>query len=155
MPIYCSQNNGQHCKNGMVAVINPAGVGRLTLEAYTALARNAGNATSPQGGAFGGQVAPNEAATSSTASGSGGGGSGGGSTAPSSAPTGSSETTTQGATTTAVPTTTTVTTGGGAGAGGATTTTTTGRPSGTGNAAAGVGVPVAGLVAVAVGAFFV
>ncbi|KAH6632261.1 Cupredoxin, partial [Chaetomium tenue] len=50
VPVYCSQNTGQHCKNGMVAVINPAGVGRLTLAAYAALARAAGNATSPPGG---------------------------------------------------------------------------------------------------------
>ncbi|KAL2262261.1 hypothetical protein VTK26DRAFT_1943 [Humicola hyalothermophila] len=59
VPVYCSQNNGQHCRNGMVAVINPAG--RFTLEAYAALARNVpgGNATSPQGGPFGGVVAQN------------------------------------------------------------------------------------------------
>jgi len=143
MPIYCSQNTGQHCKNGMVAVINPAGVGRLTLEAYAALARNAGNATSPQGGAFGGQVAPNQAAASSTTA-SGGGGSTATQTGSSSqTETGGSETTQAAATTTT-------------GTGGATTTTTTtGVPTRTGNAAAGVGVPVAGLMAVAVGAFFV
>ncbi|KAK4240543.1 hypothetical protein C8A03DRAFT_41961 [Achaetomium macrosporum] len=132
VPIYCSQNNGQHCKNGMVAVINPAGSGHLTLDAYAALAREAGNAVSPAGGGFGGEVAPNEAASSSSGSSS-------------TTATGTvTETVTQiesagtqtetetGVTTTATTTTTT-------------TTTTTGS----------VAAPVAGLVAVALGAFFV
>ena len=65
----------------MVAVINPAEVGSLTLEAYVSLARNAGNAVSPSGGSFGGVVAPNPAASSSA---SGGGSSTASSTAASS-----------------------------------------------------------------------
>jgi len=47
----------------MVAAINPAEAGSLTLEAYASLARNAGNAVSPAGGPFGGVVAPNPAAS--------------------------------------------------------------------------------------------
>ncbi|KXX76270.1 hypothetical protein MMYC01_207178 [Madurella mycetomatis] len=60
VPIYCSQNNGQHCKNGMVAVINPGDSGSHTLNAYHRLAGGAGNATSPSGGPFGGEVAQME-----------------------------------------------------------------------------------------------
>ncbi|GAB1319404.1 hypothetical protein MFIFM68171_09614 [Madurella fahalii] len=56
VPIYCSQNNGQHCKNGMVAVINPRDSGSQTLNAYRRLASEAGNATSPSGGHFGGEI---------------------------------------------------------------------------------------------------
>jgi hypothetical protein len=129
MPIYCSQNTGQHCRNGMVAVINPAGSGELTFDAYAALARGAGNATSPSGGAFGGRVAPNQAAS----------GSPGGSTATTTV-TESTETQTQTQTQTGT---------------GTATSTATNAPTGTGNAAAGLAVPVAGLVAVAMGAFFV
>jgi hypothetical protein len=138
MPIYCSQNTGQHCKNGMVAVINPAGVGRLTFDAYAAAARNAGNATSPQGGVFGGQVAPNEAPTTGSAAST---------TTTTTATTESTEpqTQTQTETTRTAGTATT----------GVATTTGTSRPTATGNVAAGVAVPVAGLMAVAVGAFFV
>ena len=40
----------------MVAVINPAEVGSLTLEAYVSLVYNAGNAMSPVGGPFSGVV---------------------------------------------------------------------------------------------------
>jgi hypothetical protein len=154
MPIYCSQNTGQHCKNGMVAVINPADTGRLTLDAYAAAARNAGNATSPQGGAFGGQVAPNEAATGSATSGGG--------TASKTTTTTSTQTATDTAESTETETQTqteseTATTAGTAGTAttGGATTTATNRPTATGNVAAGLAVPVAGLMAVAVGAFFV
>jgi hypothetical protein len=158
MPIYCSQNTGQHCANGMVAVINPPthGDGHMSLDAYTALARRAGNATSPQGGVFGGQVAPRE---------SDGGGSA-----------------TTGTTSTAQTRTRTTTRGGGDdsetteretdtqtrddgettatatvtdGEGGATTTGDGTTPAETGNVAGVVAAPVAGLVAVALGAFFV
>ncbi|SPQ25555.1 16b25aa2-a6c8-4ff8-a8c7-ce1631159e3c [Thermothielavioides terrestris] len=93
VPIYCSQNTGQHCKNGMVAVINPdtSGNSDMTLQAYKSLASQAGNAISPPGGVFGGQVAPNPNAnssssasasapsTTSSSSGGGAGGYGGGS----------------------------------------------------------------------------
>ncbi|EAQ87641.1 hypothetical protein CHGG_04260 [Chaetomium globosum CBS 148.51] len=180
-PATARRKKGQDAKNGMVAVINPAGVGRLSLAAYAALARaSAGNATSPSGGVFGGVVAPNQ-----SQGGGGGGGGGGGSvsaTGGSSVTGGSgsatatsgggsasgassstvedSETETQTQTqtestaeseTTAAATTTT---GGG---GGATVTSATEAPTGTetGNAAAGVVAPVAGLVAVVMGAFFV
>ena len=149
-PIYCAQNTGQHCKNGMVAIINPSG--SLTLDAYSALARNAGNALVPATGAFGGQAAPNQSASSSGAGSSSSSGAGV-----------STTTTTQTGSFTTTATATETQTGGGGGGGGAsstqtqsaTTTSSTGKPSGTGNAAAGVAVPVAGLVAVAVGAFFV
>lgn len=58
VPIYCSQNTGAHCKNGMVAVINPEqDGGRQTLEAYKRLAADVPDAVSPSGGAFGGIVA--------------------------------------------------------------------------------------------------
>ncbi|KAK4126388.1 hypothetical protein N657DRAFT_306655, partial [Parathielavia appendiculata] len=135
MPIYCSQNNGQHCKNGMVAVINPAHDGSMTLDAYAALARNAGNATSPQGGVFGGVVAQNEAATS---------------TSPSASTTTATTTETQAQS--QPETTATTTTTGATGTGASATTTATNTPTA---AAAGLAVPVAGLMAVAVGAFFV
>jgi carbohydrate-binding DOMON domain-containing protein len=154
VPIYCSQNNGQHCKNGMVAVINPAGSGDLTLDAYAALARNAGNAVSPSGSAFGGQVAPNEAASSSSRTATGTV-----TTTVTETETGAStatETQTETEATTTTTTTATATTTTGAETKTETaTTTTTGAPTSTSNAAAGVAAPVAGLVAVAVGAFFV
>jgi hypothetical protein len=158
MPIYCSQNTGQHCASGMVAVINPPthGDSHLSLDAYTALARRAGNATSPQGGTFGGQVAPR---------GSDGGHSGS-ATETTTAQTRTRTTTrgddddtettvtdTQtredGATTDSA--TATVTDGGG----GATTTGGGTTPTETGNVAGVVAAPVAGLVAVALGALFV
>ncbi|KAK4096843.1 hypothetical protein N658DRAFT_501091 [Parathielavia hyrcaniae] len=154
MPIYCSQNTGQHCKNGMVAVINPSHRDdSLALDAYAALAHNAGNVTSPQGGAFGGVVAQNDAATTTATTTT--------STASSTTTTtretdtdtetaSSTETLTQTETTESASTTATTTTTTGSatqsGGGGGTTTTA---------AAAGLSVPVAGLVAVAVGAFFV
>jgi hypothetical protein len=116
----------------MVAVINPAGSGELTFDAYAALARGAGNATSPSGGAFGGRVAPNSAASSTATI-----------TVAESTET---QTQTQTQTGTGTPT------GGGGGGG---TWTATNAPTGTGNAAAGLAVPVAGLLAVAMGAFFV
>ncbi|KAK4233395.1 hypothetical protein C8A03DRAFT_19534, partial [Achaetomium macrosporum] len=134
MPIYCSQNNGQHCKNGIVAVINLAHEGDRSFDAYAALARNAGNATSPQS-VFGGVVAQNEALTSSVSA----------MATTATTQTVASTTETQTTTQTGV----TITTGT------ATGTATTTRPAATGNVAAGVAVPVAGLVAVAVGAFFV
>ncbi|KAK4228553.1 hypothetical protein QBC38DRAFT_150660 [Podospora fimiseda] len=56
---YCSQNNGQHCKNGMFGIINPTMGGASTLAGYRQLALQAGNATSPSGGPFGGQFAAN------------------------------------------------------------------------------------------------
>ncbi|KAK4188100.1 hypothetical protein QBC35DRAFT_497043 [Podospora australis] len=56
---YCSQNNGQHCKNGMYGIINPTQGGASSLAGYARLASQAGNATSPRGSAFGGQVAQN------------------------------------------------------------------------------------------------
>ena len=149
MPIYCSQNTGQHCKNGMVAVINPVGSGEQTFDAYAALARGAGDATSPQGGAFGGRVALNSAASGSTG---GAGGGGGASSTATSTVAESTETQTQTQTGQTQTETGTATTGGGAGGA---TSTATNAPTGTGNAAAGVAVPLAGLVAVAVGAFFV
>ncbi|KAL2022870.1 hypothetical protein VTK56DRAFT_4401 [Thermocarpiscus australiensis] len=128
VPIYCAQNVGQHCKNGMVGVINPAASGQMTLDAYAALARGAGNAVSPPQGPFGGVVAQNAAANSTsgtattTATATGGGGAGGGET-----------------TSTATGTAT-----------GATATHTGGA-----NPAAGAAAPVAGLVAAVLGMFFV
>ncbi|KAK4159830.1 hypothetical protein QBC43DRAFT_121863 [Cladorrhinum sp. PSN259] len=56
---YCSQNNGQHCRNGMYGIINPTMGGASTLSGYGQLARQAGNATSPSGGPFGGEFAAN------------------------------------------------------------------------------------------------
>jgi len=50
---YCSQNNGFHCRNGMVAVVNPAGSNNL--QNYLAIATNTDTAaTSPDSGPFGG-----------------------------------------------------------------------------------------------------
>ncbi|KAK5654517.1 hypothetical protein OQA88_7146 [Cercophora sp. LCS_1] len=46
----------QHCKNGMVGVVNPNSVSANTLDAYITLARNASNATSPNQ-VFGGTIA--------------------------------------------------------------------------------------------------
>ncbi|KAL2267215.1 hypothetical protein VTJ83DRAFT_4492 [Remersonia thermophila] len=80
IPIYCSQNNGQHCANGMVAVINPVGPGVRALDVYKAAARHAGNATSPDGPPFGGVIAPREKpSVTVTRTTHGGGGGGGGS----------------------------------------------------------------------------
>jgi hypothetical protein len=153
VPIYCSQNNGQHCKNGMVAVINPdtSGNSDMTLQAYKSLASQAGNAISPPGGVFGGQVAPNPNAnssssasasapsTTSSSSGGGAGGYGGGSGSDS----GSGQTT-------AAPSAS------GAAAGGSPTTTgASASPSSTNAAAVATGAPIAGLLAAAVGALFV
>ncbi|KAK3307381.1 uncharacterized protein B0T15DRAFT_530029 [Chaetomium strumarium] len=164
VPIYCSQNNSQHCKNGMVAVINPAGSGALTLDTYAALARQAGDVTSPSGGAFGGQVAPNEAASSSSSRTATGGTvattvteTGSESETSSSSTETGTQTETEVTSTTSTTTVEATTTTTGAGTETATAmTTTTGTPTSTSSAAAGVAAPVAGLVmAVAVGAFFV
>ncbi|KAH6856148.1 hypothetical protein B0I37DRAFT_366679 [Chaetomium sp. MPI-CAGE-AT-0009] len=167
VPLYCSQNTGQHCKNGMVAVINPADVGRLTLKAYADLACAAGNATSPSGGAFGGVVAPNPGASgsgsssaSASASASVASSSGGSSAVSSTAEGSETQTRTEStagseATATAGTTTTAATTTGGEDATVTTATTDAPTGTGTGNVAAGVAVPVAGLVAVAIGAFFI
>ncbi|KAK3897349.1 hypothetical protein C8A05DRAFT_39102 [Staphylotrichum tortipilum] len=144
VPIYCAQNTGQHCRNGMVAVINPSEA--QTLESYASLARSAGNAVAPPGGPFGGVVAP--------ASNPGGMGVSSSSSAASSTAHSSSSSSASGGSTSAAQTTT-VTTPPASSTTGGSATTTTSKPSGTGNAAAGVAVPVAGLVAVAVGAFFV
>jgi len=51
--VYCAQNANTHCKNGMVAVINPRG--NNTFNTYLNAARQAGNSTSPPsvfGGVF-------------------------------------------------------------------------------------------------------
>ncbi|KAK4172654.1 hypothetical protein QBC36DRAFT_337382 [Triangularia setosa] len=56
---YCSQNNGQHCKNGMFGIINPGVTGITTLSSYRNLAAGAGNATSPRVFPFGGQIVQN------------------------------------------------------------------------------------------------
>ncbi|AEO66437.1 uncharacterized protein THITE_2114550 [Thermothielavioides terrestris NRRL 8126] len=153
VPIYCSQNTGQHCKNGMVAVINPdtSGNSDMTLQAYKSLASQAGNAISPPGGVFGGQVAPNPNANSSssasasapsTTSSSGGAGAGGYG-GDSGSGSGSGQTT-------AAPSAS------GAAAGGSPTTTgASASPSSTNAAAVATGAPIAGLLAAAVGALFV
>jgi len=51
--IYCSQNTGSHCKNGMAAVINPSGSSNL--QNYLTLAKSASTAQSPPS-VFGGIV---------------------------------------------------------------------------------------------------
>lgn len=64
---YCSQ--GQHCKSGMVGVIN--GLGNRTFEAYKGLAAEVSSVGNPSGGVKGGSFEALQAAAP-TQSGSGG-----------------------------------------------------------------------------------
>lgn len=119
----------------MVAVINPRGDGSHTLNAYRRLASGAGNATSPPGGPFGGEVAQME---------------GGHGTQTSDGPSSSVSTiTTDGPGETTSPTTTTTT---GTDTGTAATTTGTSQPSSGADAAV---APAAGLLVAVAAAVFV
>ncbi|KAK3985172.1 hypothetical protein QBC44DRAFT_405497 [Cladorrhinum sp. PSN332] len=126
---YCSQNNGQHCRNGMYGIINPTLGGASTLSGYGQLARQAGNATSPSGGPFGGQFAANPNTVPPSAS----------TAAPvASSSSSSSSSTSAQATPTNTGTETETATGSGTGTGASSTPT---------GAAPNVGAPLAGLVA--------
>ncbi|KAK4109047.1 hypothetical protein N656DRAFT_716784 [Canariomyces notabilis] len=142
LPIYCSQNNGQHCKNGMVAVINPSGQ-RRSLAAYRSLLANAGNATSPLQGVFGGVIAQREDDGSASYSAST-------TTATATATVTTSAVLNQTVTTTTTTTTTSSTTAATVTQTGAAATSTTAAPaSGAGRLA---GVPLAGMLLAAAAA---
>ncbi|KAK4640802.1 hypothetical protein QC761_606820 [Podospora bellae-mahoneyi] len=131
---YCSQNNGQHCKNGMFGIINPGVTGITTLSSYRNLAAGAGNATSPRVPSFGGQIGENPNT---------------------SVPPSSSTSTSSAATSTLLTSTSTITSGT---VTSATTITSTSTGSSTstrtGNAAARTGAPVAALVVAGAAAMF-
>ncbi|KAK4196601.1 hypothetical protein QBC40DRAFT_6884 [Triangularia verruculosa] len=122
---YCSQNNGQHCKNGMFGIINPGVTGITTLSSYRNLAGGAGNATSPRVPPFGGQILENPNT---------------------SVPPSSSTASTSSASSTVLTSTSTVTSESSTSVTTITSTSTGSTSTGTGNAAARTGAPVAGLV---------
>ncbi|KAL2128656.1 hypothetical protein VTI74DRAFT_8859 [Chaetomium olivicolor] len=166
LPIYCSQNTGKHCKNGMVAVINPDPSQDYTLDAYVALSSAADEALGPVDGfVTGGEIVPLQGSGASSSDSYAG-------TATtttvterrsktvSTKVTGTAtetetETATQSESGTATETVRESTTAAGSTGGVANTTTTAATTTATGNVAAGLGAPVAGLLAVAVGALFV
>ncbi|KAK0726412.1 hypothetical protein B0T21DRAFT_350548 [Apiosordaria backusii] len=123
---YCSQNNGQHCKNGMFGIINPGVTGIATLSSYRNLAAGAGNATSPRVPPFGGQIRQNPNTSVP--------------------PSSSTATTSSSATSTVLTSTSTITSGTSTSVTTITSTSTSSTSTGTGNAAARTGAPVAGLV---------
>ncbi|KAK0643804.1 hypothetical protein B0T16DRAFT_416646 [Cercophora newfieldiana] len=68
--VYCSQNANTHCKNGMVAVINPRGANNFTTY-FNAARQVPGNSTSPPsvfGGVFASLGSPAGTSSSSTSS---------------------------------------------------------------------------------------
>ncbi|KAK0659488.1 hypothetical protein QBC41DRAFT_331438 [Cercophora samala] len=129
---YCSQNNGQHCKNGMFGIINPGVTGIATLSSYRNLAAGAGNATSPRVPPFGGQIVEN----------------------PNTSVPPSSSTSSGAATSTVLTSTSTITSGTVTSATTITSTSTGSTSTRTGNAAARTGAPVAGLVVAGAAAMF-